>query len=105
MPGYVPNHEKKRGGLAKHEAELRRLLARAAPQQQLIEAAQLIIAARARVIRSRRATFSPAGATRAWFEYLDHKIQAQLAASPDAILLEFGCCMLAARDPGPGGWR
>ncbi|MFN0017455.1 MAG: hypothetical protein ACKVP0_04290 [Pirellulaceae bacterium] len=90
MAGYVPIHRKKRDRLERLEDELRRLMARGAPEDELIVAALAIQQGRIRVLPARQ-NKNKERTAREREEFLADaaRIKGILTLSPEQILAEY----------------
>jgi hypothetical protein len=90
MASFIPHHRKKLDRLKRVEDDLRRLIARGASREQLLEAAAEVRDCRIRVLRAKQ-NKNPERTPqeRAAFLKVEGKIRALKAMNAEAVLAEF----------------
>lgn len=90
MSNYIPHYTKKLKTLSKRERTLTRGIQRNVPFGKLIVAAKLILDARVRVLKARRALLGPTSKYQDAFSAIDESNEETLRPSPETLLKEFG---------------
>lgn len=89
MSNYIPHYTKKKQQLAHREEAIKRLLKSGAAKEKLLSAAQEIVDARVRVLRSQRATLPPSERNAEDFARIEGKILAAMQQMPEEVLSQF----------------
>ncbi len=90
MSNYIPHYTKKLKAKSKCELALTRGIQGGVPLGKLIVAAQLVLEARVRVLKARRALIPPTSKYQDAFSAIDESIEETLRTGPEALLREFG---------------